>query len=136
LKNKSRVLLFTNNFIILVLNHEEDSEYIMTDDELDHIQWDLEAMLTSLIIRKNTIKDELATFASMQFTRSLNRTAKNPKLPTIVSFDNRVKLYLYILFYSKKNNLIKYCYFDLVNYYTMFILMNRERILIEINIFM
>lgn len=69
-----------------MLNHEEDSEYIMTDDELDHIQWDLEAMLTSLIIRKNTIKDELATFASMQFTRSLHRTAKNPKLPTIVSF--------------------------------------------------
>ncbi|XP_025408335.1 transcriptional adapter 3-like isoform X2 [Sipha flava] len=72
-----------NSAILTLLNHEEDSEYIMTDDELDHIQWDLEAMLTSLIIRKNTIKDELATFASMQFTRSLNRTAKNPKLPTI-----------------------------------------------------
>lgn len=81
-----------------MLNHEEDSEYVMTDDELDHIQWDLEAMLTSLIVRKKTIKDELATFASMQFNHSLNKTAKNPKLPTIVSIFYHVELYLYILF--------------------------------------
>lgn len=68
-----------------MLSRDDKSEYIMTDDELDHVQWDLEAMLTNVIVRRNTIRDELNTFASMQFARSLHRTAKNPKLPTIVS---------------------------------------------------
>jgi len=68
-----------------VLDRDNKSDYIMTDDELDHIQWDLEAMLTNAIVRRNTIRDELSTFASMQFARSLHRMAKNPKLPTIVS---------------------------------------------------
>lgn len=62
----------------------------MTDDELDHVQWDLEAMLTNIIVRRNTIRDELSTFASMQFARSLHRMAKNPKLPTIVSLCARL----------------------------------------------
>lgn len=66
-----------------MLSRDSKSDYIMTDDELDHVQWDLEAMLTNVIIRRNTIRDELSTFASMQFTRSLHRMAKNPKLPTI-----------------------------------------------------
>lgn len=58
----------------------------MTDDELDHVQWDLESMLTSIIIRKNTVKEELRTFAkTMQFGRSQHRTSKNSKFPTIVS---------------------------------------------------
>lgn len=68
-----------------MLSRDENSEYIMTDDELDHVQWDLEAMLTSVIVRRNTIKEELSTFATMQFARSLHRMAKNPKLPMIVS---------------------------------------------------
>lgn len=68
-----------------MLDRDNKSDYIMTDDELDHIQWDLEAMLTNVIVRRNTIRDELSTFASMQFARSLHRMAKNPKLPTIVS---------------------------------------------------
>lgn len=68
-----------------MLSHGENSNYVMTDDELDHVQWDLESMLTSVIVRKNTIRDELNTFAAMQFARSLHRVAKNPKLPTIVS---------------------------------------------------
>jgi len=68
-----------------VLSRDIKSDYIMTDDELDHVQWDLEAMLTNVILRRNTIRDELSTFASMQFARSLHRMAKNPKLPTIVS---------------------------------------------------
>lgn len=57
----------------------------MTEDELDHVQWELEAMLTTGIVRQNTIRDELSTFASMQFARSLHKLSKNPKLPTIVS---------------------------------------------------
>lgn len=57
----------------------------MTEDELDHIQWELEAMLTTATVRQNTIRDELSTFASMQFARSLHKLSKNPKLPTIVS---------------------------------------------------
>jgi len=57
----------------------------MTDDELDHVQWELEAMLTGGIVRQNTIQDELNTFASMQFARSQQKLSKNPKLPTIVS---------------------------------------------------
>lgn len=68
-----------------MLSCERNHDYVMTDDELDHVQWDLELMLTSIILRRNTVRDELSTFASMQFTRSLNRMAKNPKLPTIVS---------------------------------------------------
>lgn len=68
-----------------MLNHDHDSDYIMTDDELDHVQWELESMLTSIIVRRNTIRDELNTFASMQFVRSLHKMSKNPKLPTIVS---------------------------------------------------
>lgn len=69
----------------LVLSHDENSNYVMTDDELDRIQWDLEAMLTAIIIRKNIIKEALNTFATMQFARSLHRMAKNPRLPMIVS---------------------------------------------------
>lgn len=72
-------------FIILVLNRDRIYEYVMTDDELDQVQWDLELMLISLIIRRNTVKDELTTFASMSFARSQQRMAKNSKLPTIVS---------------------------------------------------
>lgn len=68
-----------------MLSRDSKSDYVMTDDELDHVQWELEAMLTNVIIRRNTIREELNTFASMQFARSLHRTAKNPKLPTIVS---------------------------------------------------
>lgn len=63
----------------------ENHDYVMTDDELDHVQWDLELMLTSIILRRNIVRDELSTFAAMQFTHSLNRTTKNPILPTIVS---------------------------------------------------
>jgi len=68
-----------------VLSRDIESDYIMTDDELDHVQWDLEAMLTNVILRRNTIRDELSTFASMQLARSLHRMDKNPKLLTIVS---------------------------------------------------
>lgn len=57
----------------------------MSDDELDHVQWELESMLTSLILHKNIVKDELSTFAAMQFTRSQQKMNKNPKLPKIVS---------------------------------------------------
>ncbi|XP_025192583.1 uncharacterized protein LOC112592646 [Melanaphis sacchari] len=72
-----------NSTFLSMLDRDNKSDYIMTDDELDHIQWDLEAMLTNVIVRRNTIRDELSTFASMQFARSLHRMAKNPKLPTI-----------------------------------------------------
>ncbi|XP_022166291.1 uncharacterized protein LOC111030890 [Myzus persicae] len=72
-----------NSTFLSLLSRDNKSDYIMTDDELDHIQWDLEAMLTNVIIRRNTIREELSTFASMQFARSLHRMAKNPKLPTI-----------------------------------------------------
>ncbi|KAE9545178.1 hypothetical protein AGLY_000721 [Aphis glycines] len=72
-----------NSTFLSMLNRDNKSDYIMTDDELDHVQWDLEAMLTNAIVRRNTIRDELSTFASMQFARSLHRMAKNPKLPTI-----------------------------------------------------
>lgn len=68
-----------------MLNHGENSYYIMTDDELDHLQWELEALITAGIVRQNTIQDELGTFASMQFARSQHKMSKNPKLPTIVS---------------------------------------------------
>lgn len=74
-----------NYSIILVLNIGVSSDHHITDDELDSVQWDLESMLTSVIVRRNTVREELNTFASMQFVRSLHRTAKNPKFPTIVS---------------------------------------------------
>lgn len=69
-----------------VLSRDKKCKYIMTDDELDRVQWDLESLLTSLIIRKHTVREELKTFAkTMQFPRSQHRTSKNPKFPTIVS---------------------------------------------------
>lgn len=77
------IVIPENSTTLSLLSRDINSDYIMTDDELDHVQWDLEAMLTNVIIRRNTIRDELSTFASMQFARSLHRMAKNPKLPTI-----------------------------------------------------
>lgn len=79
-----------------MLGHDNDSDYLMTDDELDHVQWELELMLTSVIVRKSTIRDELNTFASMQFSRTLHKTSKNPTLPTIVSYVFMFKAYVCI----------------------------------------
>lgn len=67
------------------MNRGRNSDNIMSDDEMDHVQWELESMLTSLILHKNTVKDELNTFASMQFSRSQKKRNKNPRLPKIVS---------------------------------------------------
>ncbi|CAI6350203.1 unnamed protein product [Macrosiphum euphorbiae] len=77
------IVIPENSTILSLLSRDIESDYIMTDDELDHVQWDLEAMLTNVILRRNTIRDELSTFASMQFAHSLHRMDKNPKLPTI-----------------------------------------------------
>lgn len=77
-----------NSSIYLVLNNDVNSNHPITDDELDNVQWDLELLLTSAILRRNTIREELNTFVSMQFVRSLHRTTKNPKFPTIVSIIN------------------------------------------------
>lgn len=74
-----------NKFIILVLSRDRNSRYIMSDDEIDHVQWELESLLTSLILHKNTVRDELNTFASMQLNRSRQKKDKNPILPKIVS---------------------------------------------------
>lgn len=68
-----------------MLRRDIHSDALLTDDELDHVQWDFEAMLTSVIVRRTTIREELSTFASMQLARSEQKTSKNPNLPTIVS---------------------------------------------------
>lgn len=67
------------------MNRQQNSYNTMSDDEMDHVQWELESMLTSLILHKNTVRDELNTFASMQFSRSQKKRNKNPQLPKIVS---------------------------------------------------
>lgn len=91
-KNKIRKCLFyllvrIQSFIVLVLSRDEKSDYIFTDDTLDDIQWNLEAMLSNVIARKNTIKDKLNTFASMQFHR--NEVANNSKPLIIVSLSTK-----------------------------------------------
>jgi len=50
------------------------NEHQMTDDELDGVQWELESILTNVIERKNTVRNEINLFAST-----------NPKLPMIKS---------------------------------------------------
>lgn len=92
---KSEQLMYImNKFIILVLSRDRKSDYIMSDDEMDHVQWELESMLTSLILHKNTVKDELSTFASMQFNQSQQKINQNPMLPKIVSVFINKKFYL------------------------------------------
>jgi len=97
-----------------VLEHGENSHYIMTDDELDHVQWELETLMSTGILRQKTIRDELDTFASMQFARSQHKLSKNPKLPTIVSpfYCNDIILLNYhlwrclITFYFSRRNTV------------------------------
>ncbi|VVC28441.1 Hypothetical protein CINCED_3A018679 [Cinara cedri] len=72
-----------NSTLASILSRDRKSDYIMSDDEMDHVQWELESMLTSLILHKNTVKDELSTFASMQFNRSQQKINQNPMLPKI-----------------------------------------------------
>lgn len=54
----------------------ENSNYIMTEDEMNHLQWELESILTIDSIRQNTIREELFTYYVAMYTH---------KLPTVVS---------------------------------------------------
>ncbi|XP_050540909.1 transcriptional adapter 3-B [Daktulosphaira vitifoliae] len=72
-----------NSTYMSLLSREQNSGYIMTDDELDHLQWDLESMLTAVNVRKQTIKDELATFASLQLARSQQKRTKGSRYTKI-----------------------------------------------------
>lgn len=56
--------------------HGENSNYVMTEDEMNHLQWELESILTTDIIRQNTIRDEIFTYYVAMYTH---------KLPMIVS---------------------------------------------------
>ncbi|XP_050432546.1 transcriptional adapter 3 isoform X2 [Adelges cooleyi] len=72
-----------NSMYLSLLTKEKKPGYLMTDDELDHLQWDLESMLTAIIVRKQTIKDELVTFSTLQIARSQQKRSKGSRYPKI-----------------------------------------------------
>ncbi|XP_025421972.1 transcriptional adapter 3-like [Sipha flava] len=62
----------------LVKSREDNSQYMLTDDELDQTQWFLESMLSSIMFRKISIQNELASLKSIQSTSSQGPSTNNP----------------------------------------------------------
>jgi len=70
-----------------VTNQEEpdDIEKLITEDVLDSIQWELESMLTGIIVRKRQIKNDFNLISSVQETGSQNNVENNSEQPMIVA---------------------------------------------------
>lgn len=64
---------------------DEYSKYVMTEDELNNLQWELEAMLTTINVRQTAITNELLTYhASMYIDRR----------PKVVSLFKQVYIFI------------------------------------------
>lgn len=64
----------------MLQENDPDTDYLLNDEELDKLQSDLEAMLSSTIQRKNTIKTQINVFNDVPY-----KTIKGQSIPVIVS---------------------------------------------------
>lgn len=69
-----------NSAILSILRQNENSEYKISDSELDRVQWELESLLSKVLECKNTIRNELNLYGSGQMANSQCQIAKNSKL--------------------------------------------------------
>lgn len=60
--------------------HNPETDYLLNDDELDELQSNLEAMLSSTIQRRNIIKTQNNNFNDIPF-----KTIEGQSIPVIVS---------------------------------------------------
>lgn len=67
----------------LIKSRENNSQYMLTDEELDRTQWFLECMLSSIMCRKITIQNELASLKSIQSASSQGPSTSIP-CPSVV----------------------------------------------------
>ncbi|VVC30452.1 Mucin-like domain,Histone acetyltransferases subunit 3 [Cinara cedri] len=64
-----------------ILNRKDSENNQMTSNELDHVQWTLEKMLTDVIVSKNTIRDTLNSLTLMKSPLSPSENLEVIKRP-------------------------------------------------------
>lgn len=75
----------TNALDSVLQKYDNDNEYKLTDDELDHIQWELESLISSAIVRNSIIKNEHHSLVAFQLGTPLPSLSDYPELNAIRS---------------------------------------------------